>query len=184
MRATGGRGGGGRRARAERAGQATESAVAGCGSERSRGFITQDTPPGKEGALRDRRSGTMQRMLEMVEVPSHPPERFESVLEPEPFAKLANGIRPRPRAAGRGRTGTSAQPPRAGVVELLLPLMGYAKGAGVDARWAVIEGDPEFFKVTKRIHDILHGFEGDDSELDDAAREVYERRARVERRAS
>ena len=76
-----------------RAGQATESAVAGCGSERSRGFTTQDTPQGKGFACPGRRSGTMQRMLEMVEVPPHPPERFESVLEPEPFAKLADGIR-------------------------------------------------------------------------------------------
>ena len=31
-------------------------------------------------------------MLEMVEVAAHPPERFESVLEPEPFEKLAAGI--------------------------------------------------------------------------------------------
>ena len=61
-----------------------------------------------------------------------------------------------------------------GVVELLLPLIGYAKGAGVDARWAVIQGNPEFFKVTKRIHNHLHGFEGDGGELDDAARKIYE----------
>jgi trehalose synthase len=60
------------------------------------------------------------------------------------------------------------------VVELLLPLLGYAKGAGVDARWAVIEGNPGFFKITKRIHNNLHGFEGDGGELDDEARKVYE----------
>jgi trehalose synthase len=55
---------------------------------------------------------------------------------------------------------------------LLVP---YARGAGVDARWVVIEGPPEFFAVTKRIHNRLHGSEGDGGPLDDEARELYER---------
>jgi trehalose synthase len=117
----------------------------------------------------------MQRMLEMVEVPPHPPERFESVLEPEPFERLADGIR-RARELLGERTvwNVSSTAKGGGVVELLLPLIGYAKGAGVDARWAVIEGNPDFFKVTKRIHNFLHGFEGDGGDLDDAARKIYE----------
>ena len=61
-----------------------------------------------------------------------------------------------------------------GVVELLRPLVGYARGAGVDARWVVIEGTPEFFAVTKRIHNRLHGAEGDGGALDEEARRVYE----------
>ena len=110
-------------------------------------------------------------MLEMVEVPPHPPERFESVLEPEPFAKLADGIRTARELLGeRTVWNVSSTAKGGGVVELLLPLIGYAKGAGVDARWAVIEGNPEFFKVTKRIHNLLHGFEGDGGDLDDEAR--------------
>jgi trehalose synthase len=117
----------------------------------------------------------MQRMLEMVDVAPHPPERFESVLEPEPFEKLANGIRTARELLGeRTIWNVSSTAKGGGVVELLLPLLGYAKGAGVDARWAVIEGNPEFFKVTKRIHNNLHGFEGDGGELDDEARAIYE----------
>jgi trehalose synthase len=61
-----------------------------------------------------------------------------------------------------------------GVVELLRPLVGYARGAGTDARWVVIEGTPEFFAITKRIHNRLHGAEGDGGALDDEARRVYE----------
>ncbi len=114
-------------------------------------------------------------MLEMVEVAPHPPERFESVLEPEPFEQLANGIRTARELLGeRTIWNVSSTAKGGGVVELLLPLIGYAKGAGVDARWAVIEGNPDFFKVTKRIHNFLHGFEGDGGELDDEARKVYE----------
>ena len=47
-----------------------------------------------------------------------------------------------------------------GVAELLQSLLAYARGAGVDARWVVIDGDPEFFSVTKRIHNHLHGSAG------------------------
>jgi trehalose synthase len=114
-------------------------------------------------------------MLEMVDVSPHPPERFESVLEPQPFELLAEGIgRARGLLDGRTIWNVSSTAKGGGVVELLLPLIGYAKGAGVDARWAVIEGNPEFFKVTKRIHNHLHGFEGDGGALDDAARKTYE----------
>jgi trehalose synthase len=113
--------------------------------------------------------------LEMVDVAPHPPERFESVLEPEPFEKLAAGIQHAREMLGDHTVwNVSSTAKGGGVVELLLPLLGYAKGAGVDARWAVIEGNPEFFKVTKRIHNNLHGFEGDGGELDAAARKVYE----------
>ena len=111
----------------------------------------------------------------MVEVPPQPPERFESVLEPEPYERLANGIRTAGELLGeRTIWNVSSTAKGGGVVELLLPLIGYAKGAGVDARWAVIEGNPEFFKVTKRIHNLLHGFEGDRRDLDEAARKVYD----------
>ena len=119
--------------------------------------------------------GIVSAMLEMVEVAPHPPERFESVLEPEPFEKLAGGIHEARELLGeRTVWNVSSTAKGGGVVELLLPLIGYAKGAGVDARWAVIEGNPEFFKVTKRIHNHLHGFEGDGGKLDDEARKTYE----------
>ena len=113
--------------------------------------------------------------LEMVDVARHPPERFESVLEPEPFEKLVAGIqRARGLLGERTIWNVSSTAKGGGVVELLLPLIGYARGAGVDARWAVIEGNSEFFTVTKRIHNLLHGFEGDGGDLDDAARAIYD----------
>jgi hypothetical protein len=62
-----------------------------------------------------------------------------------------------------------------GVVEMLRPLLGYCRGADVDARWAVISGESEFFAITKRIHNRLHGFAGDGGPLGDAERDVYER---------
>ncbi|HVW30145.1 MAG TPA: glycosyltransferase [Polyangiaceae bacterium] len=52
-----------------------------------------------------------------------------------------------------------------GVSEMLHSLLRYARGVGVDVRWLVLEGPPEFFRVTKRVHHALHGSAGDGSPL-------------------
>ena len=52
-----------------------------------------------------------------------------------------------------------------GVAEMLLPLLGYANGLGIDARWLVVHGTPQFFQVTKRVHNALHGSAGDGGSL-------------------
>ena len=62
-----------------------------------------------------------------------------------------------------------------GVAEMLQSLLAYARGADVDARWAVISGNPDFFRVTKRIHNHLHGSAGDGGDLGDEERAIYER---------
>ncbi|MEA2684792.1 MAG: trehalose synthase [Chloroflexota bacterium] len=61
-----------------------------------------------------------------------------------------------------------------GVAEMLRSLLAYAQGAGVDARWLVISGTPDFFEVTKRIHNQLHNFAGDGGELGEGQRQQYE----------
>ena len=61
-----------------------------------------------------------------------------------------------------------------GVAEMLQTLLAYARGAGVDARWLVFEGDPEFFTITKRLHNLLHGAPGDGQGLSEADRSHYE----------
>lgn len=60
-----------------------------------------------------------------------------------------------------------------GVAEMLRPLVGYIRGAGIDARWAVIGGDQDFFLVTKRLHNRLHGVPGDGGSLDEGEKAVY-----------
>jgi trehalose synthase len=62
-----------------------------------------------------------------------------------------------------------------GVAELLGSLVAYARGAGIDTRWSVVQGNPGFFRVTKRIHNQIQGFEGDGGALGDAERAEYER---------
>jgi trehalose synthase len=67
-----------------------------------------------------------------------------------------------------------------GVAELLHQLLGYVEGSGIRCRWMVVEGDQDFFRVTKRIHNRLHGSAGDGGPLGDDEREVYRRLLRRE----
>jgi trehalose synthase len=48
-----------------------------------------------------------------------------------------------------------------GVAEMLQSTIPFARGLGVDCRWFIIEGSPEFFKVTKKFHNLLQGVRQD-----------------------
>lgn len=62
-----------------------------------------------------------------------------------------------------------------GVAEMLQSLVAYARGIQVDCRWVVIGGEPAFFRLTKGLHNALHGFAGEDLVLQGRGREEYER---------
>jgi len=62
-----------------------------------------------------------------------------------------------------------------GVAEMLPSLLGYCRDLGIDTRWLVISGSPDFFQITKRLHHALHGEAGDGMPLDAAAHKIYER---------
>jgi trehalose synthase len=108
-----------------------------------------------------------------VQVSPRGPERFRSLLNLESATALERGVEQGRRLLdGRIVWNVNSTARGGGVVELLRPLVGYARGAGIDARWVALEGTPEFFAVTKRIHNRLHGSPGDGSPLDDEARSV------------
>jgi len=110
-----------------------------------------------------------------VDIGTFPLDRFESVLDEERMREIREGAeRAREVLGDRTIWHVNSTARGGGVAEMLIALLPYAHGAGVDARWAVIEGDEPFFKVTKRIHNLLHGSEGDGGELGDAEREAYE----------
>ena len=114
--------------------------------------------------------------LQHVPVVTMDPRRFESVLLPDEYESLLELIASATNELdGRVVWNVNSTARGGGVVELLRPLLGYSRGGGVDARWVVISGDSEFFEVTKRIHNRLHGFKGDRGELGPAERAIYER---------
>jgi trehalose synthase len=109
-------------------------------------------------------------------VTSLPPDRFRDVLSAEGLVEFEQAIgRGRELLASRTVWSVNSTARGGGVAEMLRSLIGYARGAGVDARWAVIEGDAEFFRTTKRIHNRLHGHAGDGGPLGDSERAAYER---------
>jgi trehalose synthase len=116
--------------------------------------------------------------LQEEPVTSLPPERLSDVLSAEGLARFELTIsRGRELLDGRTMWSVNSTARGGGVAEMLRSLIGYARGAGIDARWAVIEGDDEFFRITKRLHNRLHGQLGDGGPLGPSERAAYERRS-------
>jgi trehalose synthase len=102
-------------------------------------------------------------------------ERLAGLLEPPRGDKLlAMAERARALIGDRIVWNVSSTAQGGGVAEMLQTLLAYARGAGVDTRWLVLRGDPEFFTITKRLHNVLHGEPGDGRSLGEAERAHYE----------
>jgi trehalose synthase len=115
-------------------------------------------------------------VLEHVPVGVLSTDRYESVLDPEKYKRFTDAIEVAQQVfEGRVVWNINSTAKGGGVAEMLRSLLAYARAAGVDARWTVITAeDPEFFNITKRIHNHLHGAAGDGGDLGDTEREVYE----------
>ena len=114
-----------------------------------------------------------------VRVGVYPLERFRELVAPDQIdGALAIAHRVRDRFAKRVVWNVNSTAVGGGVAEMLQCLLGYTRSIGIDSRWLVISGSPEFFHVTKRLHHALHGSRGDGLELDDAARSIYEENLR------
>ncbi|HEX3041019.1 MAG TPA: glycosyltransferase [Solirubrobacterales bacterium] len=117
-----------------------------------------------------------------VQIGTHPLERFRPLLGEE-YAEIEKvAAWAQTTFAGRAIWHLSSTARGGGVAELLGTLLPYARDAGVDVRWVVMREGPEFFAITKRLHNHLHGDPGDGGALGDEARRVYEEvsRANVE----
>jgi len=105
-----------------------------------------------------------------------PLERFSTLVGAETIERVMKRVTVlRTRLSGRVVWNVSSTAVSGGVAEMVRSLLSYARGAGVDARWVVIEGPPEFFRITKRLHNALHGSVGDGSPLGDAERQLCDR---------
>ena len=102
-------------------------------------------------------TGVRARRLKNVPIAPLDLERFATVLDPPDYADfIALADRARAALAGRVVWCVNSTARGGGVAEMLQSLLAYTRGAGVDCRWVVIEGTPEFFALTKRIHNCLH----------------------------
>ena len=96
--------------------------------------------------------------MQQIQVQPVPLDMLKAILAPAQWSRLVTtAARARALLAGRVVWNVNATAHGGGVAEMLQSLLAYARGAGVDARWLVLDGDPEFFAITKRVHNALHG---------------------------
>ncbi len=90
-----------------------------------------------------------------------PLRRYLPLIGPERFEALVDlGTRTVAQLDGARVWNVNSTANGGGVAEMLRTLLGYSRSAGLDARWLVIQGDAEFFDLTKRLHNHLHGYPG------------------------
>src|SRR5437867_11794142 len=113
--------------------------------------------------------------IQEVELGAHPIDRFLAISGPEAIAQakqLGEGMST--RLTGRAVWSVNSTATGGGVAEMLRSVLPYVRGFGIDCRWVVIGGTPDFFRITKRLHHALHGSYGDGSPLSVDERAVYE----------
>ncbi len=109
-----------------------------------------------------------------VQIPSHPIQRFGPLLGDDYPRVEAAAERARQQLEGRAIWHVSSTLRGGGVAEMLHSLLPYVRGAGLDTRWVVLRERPEFFALTKRLHNNLHCQPGDGGGLDEEERRLYE----------
>lgn len=113
--------------------------------------------------------------LTPVPISPLPPERFREVLGAG-YAAVEEAIGvSRELLAGRVVWHVNSTAAGGGVAELLHSLLAYARGAGADVRWMVAGGEPEFFRITKGLHNRLHGAGGLSDPIAEADADAYRR---------
>ena len=93
-----------------------------------------------------------------VNVARRPVSLLEPVIGAERQGRLLKAAEAFRRALdGRTVWNVSSTATGGGVAEMLHVLIGYVKDLGIPVEWRVITGDAEFFVITKRLHNQIHG---------------------------
>ena len=83
---------------------------------------------------------------------------LEPVIGTDQYARLLTAAaRFRDRLGGRTIWNVNSTAVGGGVAEMLQELVGYIADLDIAVRWMVIGGDPDFFAITKRLHNQIHG---------------------------
>jgi len=97
-------------------------------------------------------------------LPAEAYEAFETVL-----AKAGEMLQ------GRTLWNINATLTGGGVAELLGSTLPYLCQTGTRCRWVMIDNNPDYLDVTKRLHNWLHGFPGDGGKLGAQEKRIYEK---------
>ena len=105
-------------------------------------------------------------VVHSVDVPRRPVAALEDVIGlPRTTRLVAAAADFRKVSGGRVVWNFSSTATGGGVADMLQVLVGYTKDLAIDIRWLVIDGDHEFFRITKRLHNRIHGEPGDGGAL-------------------
>lgn len=127
-------------------------------------------PPGAHCPATVRQHGPVQE----IQIRPVSLEGLAALLAPGRLERLLEeAARSREALAGRTVWNISSTASGGGVAEMLQTLLAYGRGVGVDTRWLVMTGDPPFFRLTKRLHNLLHGNPGDGAGIGPADRDHY-----------
>lgn len=100
----------------------------------------------------------MESLVASVDVAARPVAQLRSVIGAERLAQLVHAAGEfRHRLGDSTLWSVSSTAVGGGVAEMLHVLNGYVHDLGIPSRWAVITGDADFFVITKRLHNQLHG---------------------------
>jgi trehalose synthase len=97
-------------------------------------------------------------LLKAVEVPRRPVSQLEPIIGGPRYVRLVGAAdQVRQLLGGRTIWNVNSTATGGGVAEMLQALVGYVKDLDVPIGWLVISGDAEFFALTKRLHNHIHG---------------------------
>jgi trehalose synthase len=115
----------------------------------------------KRAAARPGREADAVSLVHAVEVPRRPLSLLEPVIGGPRYLRLAGAAgQVRQLLVGRTVWCVNSTATGGGVAEMLQVLIGYVTDLGVSVGWLVITGDAEFFAITKRLHNQIHGVLG------------------------
>lgn len=111
-----------------------------------------------------------------IDVAPLPLSDLESHLDEVAVRRLRDGV---VAAHGllEGRTLWTVTPSASaasGPAEIVAPLVAYARGLDIDARWLTLDAPADFVAVANRLNGFLHGSHGDGGKLGDKQRDLYE----------
>ena len=100
-------------------------------------------------------------LIQAVEVPRRSASRLEPVIGGPRCLRLAEAAGQVGRLLGKRTVWcVNSTATGGGVAEMLQVLVGYITDLGIPVSWLVITGDAEFFAITKRLHNQIHGDPG------------------------
>ena len=97
-------------------------------------------------------------LVTAVEVPRRPVSLLEPIIGGLRYQRLVEAAdQVRRLLAGRTIWNVNSTATGGGVAEMLQVLVGYVNDLDIPIGWLVITGDAEFFAITKRVHNQIHG---------------------------